>query len=81
LALGIESRSRALVSDGSVADELFGEAIERLGRTRLRTELARARPLYGEWLRRQGRRVDARAQLRTAHEMFDSMGLRDVLPS
>jgi DNA-binding CsgD family transcriptional regulator len=74
-ALGIEARSRALLSDGTIADELYGEAIERLSRTDLRTELARAHLLYGEWLRRQGRRLDARAQLRTGYDMFAAMGM------
>ena len=75
LALGIEARCRALLSNGDDADMAFREAIERLGRTRRRPELARARLLYGEWLRREGRRADARAQLRAAHEMFTSFGM------
>ena len=73
-ALGIEARVRALLSEGDVADRFYSESIERLGRTRVRVELARAHLLYGEWLRRENRRVDARAHLRTAHEMFASMG-------
>jgi DNA-binding CsgD family transcriptional regulator len=74
LALGIEARVRALVSDGAAAEELFREAIDRLGRTRFGLDHARAQLLYGEWLRREQRRVDAREQLRAAHEMFASMG-------
>ena len=74
LALGIEARSKALLSDGAVAERLYREAIERLGRTRLAFELARAHLLYGEWLRRQRRRIDARDQLRLARETFTSMG-------
>ena len=74
-ALGIEARCRALLSMGEAAESLYQEAIERLGRTRLRPELARAHLLYGEWLRRENRRVDARVQLRTAHDQFTSIGM------
>jgi ATP/maltotriose-dependent transcriptional regulator MalT len=74
-ALGIQARSRALLSEGEIAERLYQEAIERLGRTRLRPELARAHLLYGEWLRRENRRVDARAQLGAAHDQFTSIGM------
>ena len=73
--LGIAARSRALLSEGRAAQDLYREAIDRLGRTRLRPELARARLLYGEWLRREHRRVDARVQLRAAHDILDSIGM------
>ena len=74
-ALGIEARSRALVSRGAAAEDAFREAVDRLDRTRIRAELARTHLLYGEWLRREGRRVDARERLRTAHDMFDAIGM------
>jgi DNA-binding CsgD family transcriptional regulator/tetratricopeptide (TPR) repeat protein len=73
-ALGIQARSRALASDGDSCDALYREAIERLGRTRIAVELARAQLLYGEWLRRENRRVEAREQLRACHEIFSGMG-------
>ena len=74
LALGIEARSKALLNDGEVAERLYREAIERLARTRLAFELARAHLLYGEWLRRDRRRIDARDQLRLARDSFTAMG-------
>jgi DNA-binding CsgD family transcriptional regulator len=75
-ALGTEARSRALLAGNQAADDLYREAIARLGRTGLRVELARAHLLYGEWLRRQRRRRDARGYLRAAYEIFVSAGAR-----
>jgi DNA-binding CsgD family transcriptional regulator len=72
--LGIEARSRALLSEGDAAERFYQEAIDRLGRTRVRVALARVHLIYGEWLRRERRRTDAREQLRAAHEMFATMG-------
>jgi DNA-binding CsgD family transcriptional regulator/tetratricopeptide (TPR) repeat protein len=74
-ALGTEARSRALLSEGETAENYYREAIERLGRTRMRPAVARAHLLYGEWLRRENRRRDARAELRTAHGLFTTMGI------
>ena len=73
--LGTEARCRALLSEGAVADEHYREALERLGRTRLRPEVARTHLLYGEWLRRRQRHRDAREQLAAAVEMFDDIGM------
>jgi ATP/maltotriose-dependent transcriptional regulator MalT len=75
-ALGIEARSRALMSAGTNAEGCYREAIDRLGRTRLRGELARAHLLYGEWLRRGRRRQAARDELHIAHDLFSSMGMK-----
>jgi DNA-binding CsgD family transcriptional regulator len=74
-ALGLHARARALLSEGAAADRLYRHAVDRLKRTRLRPELARAHLLHGEWLRRENRRVDARAQLRAAHELFVEIGM------
>jgi DNA-binding CsgD family transcriptional regulator len=73
-ALGIEARSRALITEGENAEVFYREAIDRLGRAGLRVEFARAQLLYGEWLRRRQRRRDARDPLRSAYETFDSIG-------
>ena len=74
-ALGIEARVRALLGEGEAAERCHRESIDRLGRTRVRVQLARAHLLYGEWLRRQRRRLDARAQLRIAHGLLEAMGI------
>jgi DNA-binding CsgD family transcriptional regulator len=74
-ALGLEARSRALLSDGDVAERGYREAVGHLSRARVRAELARAHLLYGEWLRRANRRADARSELTLAHEMFTAMGM------
>jgi ATP/maltotriose-dependent transcriptional regulator MalT len=74
-ALGVEARSRALVSTGAEAEALYRDAVERLERSGMAPELARARLLYGEWLRREGRRVDAREQLRVAFRSMSDIGM------
>jgi DNA-binding CsgD family transcriptional regulator len=74
-ARGVEARSRALATAGPEAEDLYEEAVERLGRTRLRPELTRAHLVYGEWLRRRGQRVRAREHLRTAYEMLVGIGM------
>ena len=73
-ALGVAARSRALLTDGQTAEDLYREAIERLGRTRIAIHLARSRLVYGEWLRREHRNLDAREQLRHAHDVFSRVG-------
>ncbi|GAA0928582.1 LuxR family transcriptional regulator [Kribbella koreensis] len=74
-ALGVAARSNAQLHQGEQAEDLYREAIERLGRTNVRTELVRARLLYGEWLRREGRRVEARELLRASHEAATEIGM------
>ena len=74
-ALGVEARSRALLSEGEDAGRLYREAIERFGRTPMRAELARAHLVYGEWLRRANRRIDAREQLRASYQLLTAMGM------
>jgi hypothetical protein len=78
--LGLEARSRGLVGEGPGAEAAYREAVEQLRRTRLRPDLARAHLIYGEWLRRQARRAEARAQLRAAHDMFGAIGM-EAFPS
>ena len=73
-ALGVQAWTRALLSDGDAADVSYREAIDRLARTRVTVHLARAHLVYGEWLRRENRRIDAREQLRRAHDLFDDFG-------
>jgi DNA-binding CsgD family transcriptional regulator len=74
-ALGVAARARALAGDGDAAEASYLEAIARLRRTPMRPELARAHLVYGEWLRRDGRRIDARKQLHTAHDVFGAIGM------
>jgi DNA-binding CsgD family transcriptional regulator len=74
-SVGIAARSEALLADDDRAEELYVEAVDRLGRSRIAIDLARAHLLYGEWLRRQRRRTDARSQLRLAHGLFSEFGM------
>src|SRR5262249_29153903 len=74
-ALGIEARSRALLGQGDVAEADYQEAVDRLARTRFRTELARAQLLYGEGLCEESRLDDARVALHTAHDLFGAIGM------
>jgi DNA-binding CsgD family transcriptional regulator len=73
--VGMSARSQALLTDGQRAETLYIEAIKRLGRTRIAADLARAHLVYGEWLRRERRRTEARTELRTAHELFSDFGM------
>jgi ATP/maltotriose-dependent transcriptional regulator MalT len=73
--LGIQALVRALLCEGEAAERHYRESITHLGRSRARAHLARAHLLYGEWLRRERRRIDARVQLRIAHDMLAAMGI------
>ncbi len=75
MGTGMEARLRALLSQGDAAERHYRESIDRLGRTSVRVQLARAHMHYAEWLRREGRQLDARAQLRTAHDLLETMGI------
>src|SRR5258708_5097884 len=74
-AVGVEARSRALLVEGAAVELLYREAIDRLQPTRLRLDLARGHLVYGEWLRREARRIDARNELRAAYELFTDFGM------